>query len=147
MMSKIAPTMCSVTLTVSNRIGMMWKTIETIHIQSEEGLHWANLKQLDNYQEELARLHQETQTLCSRITQGENSNTNFTRAKNLSPLPSQQLSVLGVPSLYEFISNVRQIQGSQGIFAPGGALHKSLINKILESLGEYEPDAVQDIRN
>ena len=55
--------------------------------------------------------------------------------------------MLGIPSLYEFISNIEQIQGSQGIFAPGGALHKTLINKILEALGEYEPDAVQDIRN
>ena len=123
------------------------KMDETIHIQGEEELHWMKLKQLDDYQAELVRIHQETQTLCSRLTQGENSNTNFTRAKNLSPLPSQQLYVLEVPSLYEFISNVRQIQGSQGIFAPGGALHKSLVNKILESLGEHEPDAVQDIKN
>ena len=49
--------------------------------------------------------------------------------------------MLGIPS------NIEQIQGFQGIFAPGGALHKTLINKILEALGEYEPDAVHDIKN
>ena len=55
--------------------------------------------------------------------------------------------MLGIPSLYEFISNTNEIQGSQGIFAQGGGLHKVLINKILEALMEYEPDAVQDIKN
>ena len=63
------------------------KMDETIYIQGEGELHWAKLEQLDVCQAELVRIHQETQSFCSRLTQGENSNTNFTKAKNLSPLP------------------------------------------------------------
>ena len=90
---------------------------EAIHLESPEGLHWITLKQLDHTQEELADLHQECQIICTQITQGENSSTNFTRAKNLAPFPNQQLTVLGIPSLFEFISNIKEIQESQGIFA------------------------------
>ena len=55
--------------------------------------------------------------------------------------------MLGIPILFEFISNIKEIQQSQGIFAEGGALHKALISKVLEALMEYENDAVQDIKN
>ena len=49
--------------------------------------------------------------------------------------------------MFEFLENVKKIQTQQGIFAPGGALHKILVNKMLESLWKHEEDAVQDIKN
>ena len=123
------------------------KLDEAIYVAGEEELHGDKLRMLDDYQAELVRIHQETQSFCTRLTQGENSSTNFTKAKNLSPLPDQQVSVLGVPSLFEFLENVKKIQSQQGIFAPGGAFHKSLVDKMLESLWKHEEDAVQDIKN
>ena len=73
---------------------------EAIHPEHQEELHWITLKQLDQTQAELSALNLECQILCTQITQGENSTTNFTRAKNLAPFPSQQLSVLGIPSIF-----------------------------------------------
>ena len=49
--------------------------------------------------------------------------------------------------MFEFIENVTEIQSSQGIFAEGFALHKKLVNKVLEALMENEAQCVQDLKN
>ena len=120
------------------------KLNEVIHLDHQEGLHWITLKHLDHVQAELSDLHHQCQVLCNQITQGENSTGNFQRAKNLAPFPHQHLSILGIPSIFEFIENVNGIQSSQGIFSEGCALHKSLIKYVLEALMEHEGQCVQD---
>ena len=119
----------------------------SMFVAGEEDLHENKLRMLDDHLEQLVMIHQETQTFCSKLTQAENSTTNFTKAKNLSPIPDQQVSCLAVPSLFEFLENVKKIQTEQGIFGPSGALHKTLVDKMLESLWKHEEVACQDIKN
>ena len=114
------------------------KLDEAIHLDHQEGLHWITLKHLDQTQAELSDLLLQCQVICSQISQNENSTTNFTRAKNLAPFPNQRLSVLGIPSIFKIISKINRIQQSQCIFAEGCALHKTLINKVLEALMEHK---------
>ena len=52
-----------------------------------------------------------------------------------------------MPSLYEFIENLAEVQASQGIFVDGAALHKQLVDKLLEALVEHKPQSVQDLKN
>ena len=105
------------------------------------------MKQLEHAMVDLADLHKQCQFQCSLKTQGENSAENFQRAKSLAAFPHQHLSILGVPSLFEFIENVAEVQSSHGIFAEGFVLHNQLVNKVLEALTENEPQCVQDLKN
>ena len=97
--------------------------------------------------DDLARIHQDCQEECNLRTQGENGNTNYQRAKTLIGFPSQHLSKLAVPSIFKFLKNVQDVQKQQQIFSEGNAIHKTLVEKILNALVTNEPHTVQDIRN